>query len=172
MTDNALVPVEDHLATIMRLQDSRAKLTLTPALAWWVCALEDGADLPDRLPQDIMTEAKRLAALAEHLMAPVPSRVLRPWLALIATHYATAKGATSEEAASMWAATIDYVALAGMPAGVFTRANLAEVLARTTVYGKLPTADQLVEVLAPDRDNLERRANALRRVAQLGRDRA
>lgn len=151
MTDIALIPVHEL----------RANLVLTDSLAWWVCAVEDGADLPETLPSDVMAEARRQSLLADRLMTPVPQPVLTPWLALIAGHYAAAQRARSAQEASTWARTIE-LTMEGMPAGVFTRVNLGEVLAR---YTFLPTAAQLMEVLAPDRDNLERRANALRRVA-------
>lgn len=151
MTDIALIPVHEL----------RANLVLTDSLAWWVCAVEDGADLPETLPSDVMAEAQRQSLLADRLMTPVPQPVLTPWLALIAGHYAAAQRARSAQEASTWARTIE-LTMEGMPAGVFTRVNLGEVLAR---YTFLPTAAQLMEVLAPDRDNLERRANALRRVA-------
>lgn len=155
MNDLALIPVHEL----------RANLTLSHGLAWWVCAVEDGADLPESLPADIVAEGKQLAALANRLMAPAPAAVTTPWLALVAGHYMAAKGALPREVTSMWATTTANIAMKGMPVGVFTQANLGEVLARCTVYGKLPTADQLIEVLAPDRDQLERRANALRLVA-------
>ena len=152
MNDLALIPV----------QELRAGLTLTPDLAWWVCAVEDGADLPENLPPAVIEEATRQAALAERLMTPVPSSVLRPWLAMIAGHYGAAHRPKAEDQASVWARTVE-LAMEGMPAGVFTRANLGEVLLRSSFF---PTAAQLMEVLAPDRDVLERRARALRAVAQ------
>lgn len=151
MSDLSLIPV----------QELRAALSLTPDLARWVCAVEDGADLPETMPPVVVEEAKRQGALADRLMRPVPEAVLNPWLALIAGHYAAAQRARTVQEASTWARTIA-LAMEGMPAGVFTRTNLGEVLAR---YAFLPTAAQLMEVLAPDRDVLERRANALRRVA-------
>ena len=151
MGDVALVPV----------QELRATLTLTPGLALWVCAVEDGAEPPESLPAPVIEEARRQAALADRLMTPVPRGVLTPWLALIAGHFAAAQRARSQQEASTWARTIE-LAMEGMPAGVFTRANLAEVLLRNSF---LPTAAQLIEVLMPDRDNLERRARALRVLA-------
>lgn len=153
MSDVALIPVD----TV------RKDLSLTPDLARWVCAVEDGAEVPANLPAAVIAEATRQTALAGRLMTPVPTTVLNPWLALIAGHYAAAQRARTQQEASTWARTIG-LAMEGMPVGVFTRTNLGEVLSR---YGFLPTAAQLTEVLAPDRDTLERRAKALRLVAGL-----
>ena len=144
-----------------KVQELRATLTLSHDLAWWVCAVEDGAELPENLPSAVIDEAKRQAALADRLMSPVVPGVLRPWLALIVGHYSAVQRARSGEEAAAWRATIE-ITMEGMPNGVFTRANLGEVLAR---YAFWPTAAQLIEVLAPDRDVLERRARALRMVA-------
>lgn len=150
MSELALVPVD----TV------RKDLTLTPGLAIWVCAVEDGAAVPDNLPAVVVEEARRQMALADRLMTPVPASVLKPWLALIAGHYAAAQRARSQQEASAWAGTIA-LAMEGMPAGVFTRANLGEILLRNSF---LPTAAQLMDVLMPDRDALERRARALRAI--------
>jgi hypothetical protein len=153
MSGTALVPIEDL----------RSRLTLTPEVASWVCAAEDGAALPAVLPSSVVAEATRLAALAERLTAPVTPQVLRPWLALMAGHYAVQRARSAEEATA-WARTTE-VALEGMPVGVFTKANLGEIILRNAFW---PVAHQMIEVLAPDRDNLERRANALRAVANAG----
>lgn len=157
MSDIALKPV----------QELRATLTLSLDLARWVCAVEDGAALPETLPTPVIDEAKRQAALADRLMTPVPSTVLRPWLAMIAGHYGAAHRPKAEDQATVWARTVE-LAMEGMPAGVFTRANLGEVLLRNSFF---PTAAQLMEVLAPDRDLLDRRARALRSIA-MGNPRA
>lgn len=150
MSDVALVPV----------QELRLALTLTPDLAEWVCAIEDGAALPRNLPPAVIAEASRQAALADRLMTPVPTEVIRPWLAVIAGHYSVQRVLSGEQSAA-WARTIE-IAMTGMPAGVFTRANLGEVLAQFTF---VPTAAQLMQVLMPDRDNLERRTMALAAIA-------
>lgn len=158
MTDIALIPVHEL----------RANLVLTDSLAWWVCAIEDGADLPETLPSDVMAEAQRQSLLADRLMTPVPPAVLRPWLARIAANYTVLHGKyMSPEDSGLWREGIE-IATEGMPAGVFTRGNIAEIF---ILYDWLPSPGQIMKVLIPDRDNLERRANALRRVAQQGKDR-
>lgn len=150
MSELALVPV----------QEIRASLTLSQDLSRWVCAAEDGAELPANLPPSIIEEARRHLILIDRLMNPVPDKVIRPWLAVMAGHY-TVQRPKSESESAAWARTIE-LAMEGMPVGVFTKANLGEILLRSAF---LPTAAQLMEVLAPDRDVLERRAHALRRVA-------
>lgn len=147
--------------TRVPVQELRSALTLSPDLAFWVCAIEDGAEVPENLPPAVLDEARRRSDQANRLMTPVPQPVLAPWLALIAGHYAAAQRARSAQEASTWARTIE-LAMEGMPIGVFTRANLGEVLLRCSF---LPTAAQLMDVLAPDRDTLERRAYALRQIA-------
>ena len=151
------------------IHDLRASLTLTPDLAVWVCAVEDGAEPPERLPPAVVTEAQRLAERADRLMAPASNTTIRQWLVPLVGHYGAAKGVVSEEASSIWAATVVEIAMRGMPVGVFTAANLSELMAASVVYGKLPTADLLMEVLGPDRDKLETRARALRAVAAAAR---
>lgn len=151
MNDVALIPVHEL----------RANLTLSHGLAWWICAVEDGADLPESLPADIVAEAKRLLAIADCMMAPVPDDVLKPWLSFIATQWLFAGRGRTREETEIWKRVM-VKDLAGMPIGVFTVVNATEIKLRNTFF---PMLSQINDVLAPDRDQLERRANALRLVA-------
>jgi hypothetical protein len=146
------------------IQELRASLTLTPDLAVWVCAVEDGAEPPEGLPPAVVAEAQRLAEQAERLLQPVPERILRPWLAMIAANH-VARRPMEEKNAAAWAASIinDFH---GMPIGVFTMANKAEV---NLNYTFLPATAEINKVLMPDRDKLETRARALRAVAGAAR---
>jgi hypothetical protein len=147
------------------IQELRASLTLTPDLAVWVCAVEDGAEPPEGLPPAVVAEAQRLAEQAERLLAPPTEQQLRGWLVDIAAHYYALRPTHDPKAPAAYAATV-IDALRMTPIGTLTRANRHEVWANNDW---LPSIGQIERVLFPDRDKLETRARALRAVAGAAR---